>query len=228
MLRLLAATTALALLSASSLAQELHDARRGARFHPATIVSVTEVRNPILSIANGTIVLKVTISETGKIEELQVCREIASLTPEAVRAVQAWTFEPAKLDGKPVTSRVTVAVTFNPPAEMPANIPLPPLRRPTDQAEAQAQFRPPEVVWAAFPRYPYGAVASGTVVLEVTIGETGKAGDVRVLRDLAPLTSEAIRAVKDWRFISATFNGKPLESKIGLAFVFRLPIHNGW
>jgi hypothetical protein len=56
-------------------------------------------------------------------------------------------------------------------------------------------------------------------VLEVTLNEKGEAGEAKVLRDLPPFTEEAKAVVAEWRFMAATFNGRPVPSKIVLAIV---------
>jgi TonB family protein len=80
------------------------------------------------------------------------------------------------------------------------------------------------VTLATFPKFPIEALSPGTVILEATIDEAGKAQSTKVLRDVSPFTAEAIRAVEDWRFMPATLNGAPLTSKAILAFVFSEPI----
>lgn len=224
MRRVLSAVNALALLAGLSFTQGANDTREETYFQPPETVSATNVRYPIRSIAFGTVVLEARISETGAFEDVKVLRDIASLTPEAIRAVKNWAFKPARLDGKVVRSRMTVAVTFNPAVLNPADIPLPPLAQPANQPKDQLQFEPPEVVSAAFPNYPARSVAFGTVVLEVTIGETGEVEDVKVVRDIASLTPEAIRALKKWKFKPARSGSKSVRAEMALAFVFRLPL----
>ena len=72
-----------------------------------------------------------------------------------------------------------------------------------------------------FPNYPDNTVVAGSVVLEVTLSAAGKAQEVKVLRDLRPLTSEAKAVVGEWRFMPATYDGNPVPSRIVLAFVSR-------
>ena len=220
MRRLFAAAIAFAWFSAQPLALRAPDATEEAHFQPAEAVSVNDVTKPFLSVASGTVVLDVLISEKGEVKNVQVRREIVSLTEEAIRSVRTWTFEPAKFDGKAVTSRMTVAVTFNPAPGLAANVPLPPLIHQDDEARIQSSFQPPEVTLATFPTYPMDAISPGTVVIEATINEAGKAQSTKVLRDVPPFTAEAIRAVADWRFMPALLNGRPLRSKAILAFVF--------
>lgn len=53
---------------------------------------------------------------------------------------------------------------------------------------------------------------SGVVILESVIDEQGNVHDVKVLKGLsAKLDKEILRAVQDWEFKPATFNGKPVK-----------------
>jgi len=89
--------------------------------------------------------------------------------------------------------------------------------------EAPPRFAPAEIVSAADAYYPVNSVAFGTVVLQVTIGPSGKPEQVRVARDIPSLTPEALRAVKKWKFRPATLDGKPVRSVIAVAFTFVSP-----
>jgi len=226
MWRLLAGSIALVLLSGPSLAQEPKDTRPDAGFHPAEAVSIPKAGygDPIFGVSYGTVVLEAKINEAGKIEDLEVRRDIPLLKPHVVRWLQEWTFKPATLDGKAIPSIMTVAVTIMPTAYPAGNIPFPPLTQAKDRAETPPPFQPPEVVSAAFPRYPDNSVSCDTVVLEVNIDETGEAKHVKVVRDAAPFTSFAVDAVKKWKFQPATLDGKPVASQVILAFGFRPPL----
>jgi TonB family protein len=186
--------------------------------------SVNDISKPFANNSSGWVVLDVLISEKGEVKNVQVRRDLVPLTEEAIRSVRTWTFEPAQFDGKAVTSRITIAVTFNPAKVVVDQVPLPPLIHQDDEARIQSSFQPPEVTLATFPKFPIEALSPGTVILEATIDEAGKAQSTKVLRDVSPFTAEAIRAVEDWRFMPATLNGAPLTSKAILAFVFSEPI----
>lgn len=208
--------------SAQALTAQTETVRVKPPFQPAETLSVTDITVPNHSIASGFVVLDAIISETGKIQGVEVRRDIASLTEPAVSAVEDWKFSSATFAGKAIASRMPVAVTFR-PAGYANLIPLPALKPQTDAA-IQAEFQPAEVLHAAFPNYPATNVLFPvTVVLEVTLSVTGKAEDVKVLRDVPPATAMVVPVVGNWRFMPATFNGHPVPSKIVLAFVLRPP-----
>ncbi len=85
------------------------------RYDAASVVSVVEAVYPLQSVVSGTVVLEVSLDEEGKITSIRVVQGIASLTEPAVNALQQWKFRGAKLDGKPVSSKVTAAFSFVPP-----------------------------------------------------------------------------------------------------------------
>jgi hypothetical protein len=201
--------------SPRSLPAQSEPVKQESPFRPAETLSVTDITVPIAG--NGTVVLNALIIEAGKPRKVEVRRDIANLTPLAVQAVEDWKFSPATLAGKPIVSRMPVAVTFRPPG-FAAAVPLPPLI-PQSGAAIQAEFQPAELTRAAFPGYPATTVVAGAVVLEVTLNEKGEVEEVKVLRDLPPLTEQAKVTLAEFRFMAAAFNGSPVRSKIVVAFV---------
>ncbi len=93
--------------------QEVKQTRR--RFDPPSVVTATDAVYPLQSVVSGTVVLDVSLDDAAKITDVRVVRGIASLTEPAERCVRQWTFQAAKLDGKPVSSRIVVAFSFVPP-----------------------------------------------------------------------------------------------------------------
>ena len=159
------------------------------------------------------------ITETGKVQKVEVRRNFACLTQVAVTAVKDWKFSPATLAGKAIASRMPVAVAFESQVSAPNPFPLPELV-PQTAAAVQAEFQPVEVMRAGLPSFHPGyTFAQGTVGLEVTVGAKAEVEEITVLRDIPPFTASAKTVVGDWRFMAATFNGRPVRSKILLAFV---------
>lgn len=223
-LRWICVAAALALSGELSLAQQSSESASSLPFNSAELVSATDVPYPVRSIAIGTVVLEVIVSEKGKVEDVRPIREIESLTEVAIDSVKSWQFNPASLQGKPVRSRTTIAVTFNPAAIPAANVSLPPLSAKDHWHGDALQPQPVDVVAGAFPQYPANCIASGTVVLRVSVDEMGRIEKTVVVRRIASLTSPAVRALREWKFKPAEFDGKPLPSSIALAFVLRPPL----
>ena len=93
--------------------QDVKQAR--CRFEPPSAVTAVEAVYPLQSVVSGTVVLEVSLDGGGKVTDIRVVRGIASLTEPAERSVRQWTFQAAKLDGKPVSSKIVVAFSFVPP-----------------------------------------------------------------------------------------------------------------
>lgn len=95
---------------------------RKPRFVPARVLTTTQIPYPPNSLAHGTVILEVQLDDLGQVRDVQVLRDIKSLTEPALRGVRQWKFEPARLDDRPVSSSLVVAVTFNiPPWCWPTN-----------------------------------------------------------------------------------------------------------
>ena len=63
----------------------------------------------------GIVVLKVVIRENGSVGSVIPIRSLGNgLTGEAERAVRKWRYEPAKVDGKPVSVTLEIPISFRP------------------------------------------------------------------------------------------------------------------
>jgi len=115
-MRTLLVVTCIAVLVAGTGAYQ-KEIRQGPsfRYEPASVVAVVDAVYPVQSVASDTVVLEVSLGEDGKIIDVRVVQGIASLTEPAEYSVQQWKFKGAKLDGKPVSSKITVAFSFVPP-----------------------------------------------------------------------------------------------------------------
>jgi TonB family protein len=211
------------LLASFSLAQPPDHEKEEGRFHPPEVVASEDARYPDGSFAWGTVVLDVEIGETGKVEEVRSRRDVQSLTSVATEAVKRWKFKPATSEGKRVRSRMIVAFTFNPPVNNPTGSALLPGTEQPIPREENSQFRPPEVIAASYARYPINCMAWGAVVLQASISETGKCEEVQVIRGIAGLTEEALRALKSWEFKPGMLQGDSLRAKMAIVFVFNPP-----
>jgi outer membrane biosynthesis protein TonB len=199
-------------------------------FRSAEVVTASDVKIPFNSVANGIVELYLTISATGTVDEVVVARPLASVTEEAVRAVKTWTFAPATMHGKQVTSQLTVCVVFCPLAYQTPDLPLTPIVSQSQNAAPGAALPAisPEVTEAKYPPDGYARLVGATVVLRVLVGTGGQPGLVRVVKDAPSMTDSARAAVAGWKFSPAQMNGKPVISGIILAFAFRIPIVNSY
>jgi protein TonB len=73
-------------------------------------------------------------------------------------------------------------------------------------------IQPPKKIKDVAPVYPsiaQSARISGIVIIEATIGETGKVTAARVIRSIPLLDNAALDAVKQWEFTPTLLNGQP-------------------
>jgi TonB family protein len=164
------------------------------------------------------------LDTAGKIQNVQVLRDVPPLSSAAQTAIQSWTFAPATRNGQAVSARLSVSVVFNPfnpggVAIEGLKVPLPP----TPPGPEDSDFDPPQITSGQFAIYPVNSIASGTVVLDVTIDKSGGVARVQVIRGVGSLTPQSIKAVKSWEFKAAAYKDEPVVSHMVVAFVFPSP-----
>jgi outer membrane biosynthesis protein TonB len=192
-------------------------------FQPPSIASAVNIAYPTNVMTPGIVTLMVNLDSSGNVQNLDVLRDLPSLTSVASAAVKSWSFTPASLDGQAVPSVLPVSVVFNPfnpggVGNLSQTISL-------SQAAPAATtgYNPPQITAASYATYPVDSIASGAVVLDITIGSTGKITKVHVVRDVQSLTPQTTKAVKAWTFVPATYQGTPMASHMVIAFVFPSP-----
>jgi TonB-like protein len=213
--------TLMALLASLTVAPTSLVFAYGRNFIPPDVVTAGEISYPLDSIASGIVTVSINLDAAGQVQNVQILRDIPSLTGPTVAAVKSWTFAPGKLEGKPVASSLNVSVVLNPGDLRTQNLDLAPLQ-PTMPPDPPG-YLPPEIATASYANYPINSVAAGTVVLDITVGKSGEIKRLLPIRSVPSLTSPAISAVKSWTLNAATFNGKASTSKLIIGFVFRPP-----
>jgi protein TonB len=86
-------------------------------------------------------------------------------------------------------------------------------------------IEPPTKLKDAAPAYPAIARAArvqGFVVIQATIGPTGKVTDTRVLRSIPLLDAAALDAVRQWEYTPTRLNGQPIAVVMTVTVMFRL------
>jgi TonB family protein len=169
--------------------------------------------------------LDVSVDATGAIQKIVSVRDVPPLTNAARTAVNTWKFTPAMKGAQRVPGVVRVDVVFNPFNPGGVSIPYKPLPPPETGKSRTGVFQPPNIKAANYALYPVNTVASGTVVLDVKVGADGSMQGVGVLggEGGSPLTGMATRAVHNWSFTPATYEGQPIVAHTIVAFVFPSP-----
>jgi hypothetical protein len=189
-------------------------------FKPAEVTSASDIPYPIQSIADGVVVLDVSLDGHGAVAGSTVVRDIPSLTSPAISSIQSWKFSPAYRQGKPEQSVIRVAFVFRPRAYLAAGPAFNPILSEGSSNRADQSFIPPGIVAVSYPQYPINAAAPGTVVIQVAVGKSSAIRHLKVVLDLPPFTKLALSAVGKWRFQAATLDGKPVTSSLAIAFIF--------
>jgi len=210
----LAALLGIALLGAPQAGLSARD-----RFVPPALTKATDIPYPIEVLATGLVTLSVNLSVAGQPPTTQVLRDIPGLTSVASSIVTTWNYSSGKLDNNPSPSTINIEVVFNPSSTLNQNLQVTPVA--PAPPPFPAGYLPPEVAVASFASSPATSAGWGAVVLDVAIDKFGSIKKVDTIRDVPSLTPEAIATVKRWTINPAMFNGKAIESKLVVAFVFR-------
>jgi hypothetical protein len=192
----------------------------GPAFVAPGISTAGNIAYPTNVMTPGIVTLMANLDNSGNVQNLDVLRDLPSLTSVASAAVKNWGFTPASLDGQVVPSVLPISVVFNP-----GGVGYSSQTISIAQATpgASAEYMPPQITAASYATYPAMSVSSGAVVLDVVVGSSGKVAKVHVVRGVQSLTPQATKAVKTWTFSAATFQGTPISSHMVIAFVFPSP-----
>jgi TonB family protein len=167
---------------------------------------------------HGIVTLELIIDTAGHVASVQVVKGIPGLDEAALSAVRKWEYEITRLNGKPVSVRLTVPISFL--------LSMPKISR---------QEGIPELRQGATPEVPAGASLRTPMVVtaEITLGSDGKVTEIQIQKGEAPFAQAVARAVQTWAFapqddnavvsfrLEATFSpedhgGKPrLEISLG-------------
>jgi TonB family protein len=190
-------------------------------FVPPDVRAASDIPYPLASLASGVVTLSINLNAAGRVQNVQILRDVPSLTNAAVTGVESWTFVSATLDGVSVPSTLNVSVVFNPANLQTQTLTLVPVQ-PTPPPNPPG-YLPPEIAAAFYAHYPTNSTANGAVVLNVTVDKAGEIKSVSPIRSVPSLTSAAIGALNGWTVNAATFEQKAINSRLIVAFVFRAP-----
>ena len=134
----------------------------------------------------GIVILEIVIDVEGRVTSAEVVRSIGPLDEAALAAVRKWEYEVTKADGKPVSVRLTVPITFA--------LKVPDVTR---------QDGVPELRQGAAPAFPPEAArgkGGASVTAEVTLDTEGSVADALVTSGASPWTEALLQALRTWKF----------------------------
>jgi TonB family protein len=163
----------------------------------------------------------------GKVETLRASDD--AVCDEGAEKIWQWRFTPGSVDGKAVPVWVRMTLRFRPGAN--SAIPFVQgsgarLGSSGSGSHEKAFDTPPvatHVEEAEYSDEARRAGVEGTVLIELTVSETGMPADIRVLRPVEMgLSERAVQAVSQYRFRPALKDGKPIAATINVEVSFHL------
>src|SRR3990170_110034 len=131
----------------------------------------------------GIVILELVLDTQGRVSAVSIIRSVPGLDEAALAAARQWEYEVTKVEGKPVSVRLTVPITFT-------------LKLPDIPREPGI----PELRQGALPRAPGGTSGRAVVVAEITLDPDGRIGLARVVEGEMPWSDAVVQALRTWRF----------------------------
>lgn len=213
-----------------------------------TPVKIIQTNAPVyppqmLAHRTGEVRLAISVDEQGRLKDTLVLtytkREFAD---SAVRAVNAWRFEPAQVDGQPVSATLELTFNFETKGAVVSLTQTEAMEaaffsRHFDEVldygvastrELDAQPAPVSTVTPAYPRALANAGAVGQVTVLFYIDETGAVRMPAVAHaDDLRLVDLAVDAIRRWKFSAPTKSGGAVPVRASQSFTFMPAAESG-
>lgn len=187
----------------------------------------------------GSVVLRVFISKTGDVENIQLVSGHPMLAPSAIEAVKQWKYQTYLLNGQPVEVETTVTVNFtlaeNPPqgvvGDMPGGAAQSTVPAAPQHVGVAQRVRVSSGVESGLlkskvnPTYPPDARdqrIQGVVLLKAIIDIEGNVANIELISGHPLLAPAAIDAVKQWKYKPFLLNQAPVEVETQIQVNFTL------
>jgi TonB family protein len=131
----------------------------------------------------GIVILELIIDTAGKVASAIVTRSVPPFDEAALVAARQWEYEVTRVDGKPVTVRLSVPITFT--------MPVP---------RVSKQEGIPELIQGVNPVFPPAADQAGSVVAELTLEPSGQIAEIQFIGEESPYEKALMDALRTWRF----------------------------
>lgn len=132
----------------------------------------------------GIVILDIVIGLDGKVTSAEVTRSVPPFDEAALAAVRQWEYDVTRIDGRPVSVRLSVPISFA--------LRLPDVRRDPGI---------PELRQGITPGFPAEAKERrGRVVAQVTLDEAGAVAEAEVTDGESPFADAFLQALRTWQF----------------------------
>lgn len=91
------------------------DREQKSDYIPVGILSFDYPEYPIKSVAWGSVVVQVTVSDSADVTDVEFLHTMAGFDGLVRQALTKWRFQPATIDGTPVTAKIVIAFVFQIP-----------------------------------------------------------------------------------------------------------------
>jgi TonB family protein len=177
---------------------------------------------PSQSFFGGEVLLDAQVGRDGAVSDAQVIAGESPFVDKALAAVDTWMFHPARSAGQPADTRIAIAFEFPQPYVPPRASTVHHYNETGGSGALEGVAAVP--MTTVEPEYPYPSTGEGSVILYGRVGADGQLTDVKVVRDLEPLTDAAISAARQWRFAPAKRSGVAMPSAAVIVVTFRRPL----
>lgn len=136
----------------------------------------------------GIVILALTIDGTGKVAAVDVVRSLPPFDEAATAAARQWEYEVTRVEGRAVSVRLTVPITFA--------LKLPEMSREQGIPELRQGVSPP------FPAAPSDGAARETnsVEADLTVDPAGQVVEAEIKTGESPWSEALLQALRTWRF----------------------------
>jgi TonB family protein len=203
---------------------------------PGNMVHPVYPKDALRKGREGSVIARVVVAANGKTKDISVLEGDASFARNAVTAIRKWHFQAMTVGDQPVETIYRVRVRFNilfeealsdvelespkaepPPVLVTARSNVSGSDEPVHSASKPGVV-PPRQLYAPEPEFSEAArkkQVQGTVNIALVVGVDGLAKDLRVACSSTPdLIENALGAVKQWKFVPATKDGKAVPVEI--------------
>jgi TonB family protein len=227
------ATTAVALwfsLAQGVLAQGAHVSDNAAAGIPCMAVNPPHRSTIMSKEVQDTVIMRVRISKSGVVHDMEVVSGPRTLTAAAIKAVKRWKYVPASWVTGPPSERYTFLfitlvkgatpkVEEGVPAGVPGCIPAPQHVRVSQTLMEKLLLSRVEPI---YPPEAHIEHIEGIVVVRVTIDKGGNVYKADSVSGPPVLVPAAIEAAKQWKYQPFLINGGPVEVETTLEISFTL------
>jgi TonB family protein len=214
-------------------------AAQAAEIQPPRIIQTTEAKFPstveTIDVTTGAAQLVINIDENGKLVDWLVASyTLRAFADEAVKDLRQWTFEPARIDGRPVPSCSRVTFKFRADKKVleleasssAGNLVDSIFGQPVTNliCEQRELDRPVRIVKAVPPVNPGASAGPGKAIVEFYVDSNGRARmPVIISASQVPYAQAAVSALNQWVFEPPTSGGRPVAVKVEQEFDFGSP-----